>query len=112
MSALGRERMCADGKEQAGIWASAFRQLDIANMIGLLFASMLMPMYGKLIANKQPVEHIVKLSVNLLLPISVAVSTVAVMYSDPIMSLLYHLCAYFCTTHRLISCMVFDVYLL
>lgn len=84
------ERMCADGKEQTGIWASAFRQLDIANMIGLLFASMLMPMYGKLIAQKQPVEHIVKLSVNLLLPISVAVSTVAVMYSDPIMSLLYH----------------------
>lgn len=84
------ERMCSDGKEQAGIWASAFRQLDIANMIGLLFASMLMPMYGKLIAQKQSVEHIVKLSVNLLLPISIAVSTVAVLYSEPIMSLLYH----------------------
>lgn len=83
------ERWCSDGKEQAAIWASAFRQLDMANMLGLMFATMLLPMYGNMLARKQNVQPIVKLCVNLLLPASVGVAVAGVLYSSEIMQLLY-----------------------
>lgn len=82
-------RLSVDGKEQADIWASAFRLLDMANMFGLMFATMLLPMYGRMIAHKQDLQPIVKLCTNLLLPVSFVVATVCIYFSDDIMLLLY-----------------------
>ena len=71
------ERICVDGKDQAGIWAAAFRWLDMANILGLMFATMLLPLFGRMLANKSDVQPIVKLCVNLLLPFSCMVAVVA-----------------------------------
>ena len=84
------ERMCRDGKEQAGIWAAAFRLLDQTNMFGLMFATMLLPMFGRMLAHKENVQPMVKLSVNMMLPLSVIVAVAGVFYSAPIMHLLYY----------------------
>ena len=84
------ERMCPDGKVQAGIWAAAFRLLDQTNMFGLMFATMLLPMFGRMLAHKENVQPMVKLSVNMMLPLSVIVAVAGVFYSAPIMHLLYH----------------------
>ncbi|NDC40387.1 MAG: hypothetical protein EBZ77_02395 [Chitinophagia bacterium] len=83
------ERLCADGKAQADIWASAFRLLDMANILGLMFATMLLPLYGRMIAQKEDVQPIVKLCVNMLLPFSVTVALCGIGYSREIMVLLY-----------------------
>jgi len=83
------ERMCADGKVQADIWASAFRLLDMANILGLVFASMLLPLYGRMLSQKENVEPIVKLCVNLLLPFSFIVALGGIFFSRDIMLLLY-----------------------
>ncbi|MGK0363998.1 MAG: O-antigen/teichoic acid export membrane protein [Saprospiraceae bacterium] len=45
------EKMLPDGDNQAGIYAAAFRLLDACNMIGFLFAGILMPMFSKLLAD-------------------------------------------------------------
>jgi O-antigen/teichoic acid export membrane protein len=84
------ERICADGKDQAGIWAAAFRWLDMANILGLMFATMLLPLFGRMLAQKNDVQPIVKLCVNLLLPLSCMVAIAGVFYSGNIMELLYH----------------------
>jgi O-antigen/teichoic acid export membrane protein len=83
------ERLSANGKEQAGIFAAAFRILDMVNMVGLMFATMLLPLYGRMIAEKLSVQPIVKLCVNMMLPLSMAVSVICIFFGNDIMTLLY-----------------------
>lgn len=88
--AMMLERICRSEKEQADIWASAFRLLDMANMFGLMFASMLLPVYGRMIGERQNVQPIVKLCANILIPASFIVVVGGVLFSADIMHLLYH----------------------
>jgi len=84
------ERMTADGKHQAGIWAAAFRLLDMANILGLMFATMLLPVFGRMLARKEDVQPIVKLCVNMMVPFAVMVAVAALYFGGDIMYLLYH----------------------
>ena len=84
------ERICPDGKDQAGIWAAAFRLLDQVNMFGLMFATILLPMFGRMLSQKTDVSQIVKLCVNILLPLSFMVGVAGIFFSADIMHLLYH----------------------
>lgn len=84
------DRLCINiDKEQAGIYAAAYRLLDVGNMVGIMFALMLLPLFGRMIAQKQDVQPIVKLCVNLLLPISFLVAIGGVLFSSEIMHFLY-----------------------
>ena len=83
------ERICHDGKAQADIWASAFRLLDMATMFGLMFATMLLPLYGRMLSEKKDVQPIVKLCTNMLLPVSFVVAIAGIFFSNDIMHLLY-----------------------
>jgi O-antigen/teichoic acid export membrane protein len=84
------ERLCTDGKAQAGIWAAAFRLLDMANIFGLMFATMLLPLFGRMLAQKDDVQPIIKLCVNMMLPFSVMVAIASWFFGGDIMYLLYH----------------------
>ncbi|MBS1588069.1 MAG: oligosaccharide flippase family protein [Bacteroidetes bacterium] len=81
------ERLTND--EQAGIYAAAYRLLDVGNMFGLMFAGMLLPIFGRMLAEKKSVQPIVQLCVNLLLPVSLLVSVAAIYFCEDIMHLLY-----------------------
>ncbi len=84
------ERLCGpDGKEQAGIYAEGYRLLDIANQFGLMFATMLLPLFGRMLSEKQSVQPIVKLCVNILLPVSLMIAAASIFFGVPIMHLLY-----------------------
>jgi O-antigen/teichoic acid export membrane protein len=84
------ERLCGDGKNQAGIWGAAFRLLDMVNILGLMFATMLLPMFGRMLSQKNNVQPIVKLCVNMMLPFSVMVGVAGIFFANDIMHLLYH----------------------
>ncbi len=78
------------GAEQAGIYTASYRLLDVSiNMFGSMFAAVLLPLFGKMLAEKQDVNQIVTLCVNIMLPISFIVSVAAAFYGAPIMHLLY-----------------------
>jgi O-antigen/teichoic acid export membrane protein len=77
------------GNNQAGIYASGFRLLDAANMIAYLFAVLLIPIFSKLIKQKESVEPILKLAFTLLITISIIVSVGSYFYSYELMELLY-----------------------
>ncbi len=87
MDAMLIERL--SGATEAGRYAAAYRLLDVGQMFGLTFASLLLPLYGKLFAEKKPVHTLVQTSANLLLPVSFIVAAVGLFYADPIMTLLY-----------------------
>ncbi|MFV0590056.1 MAG: oligosaccharide flippase family protein [Draconibacterium sp.] len=78
------------GKEQAGIYAQAFRLLDAVSMFGVLFAGLLLPIFSKMIKQKENVGQMVKLSFTLLIVPAIIVAVSSIYYNNQIMSLLYH----------------------
>lgn len=86
------ERLLQDGDYQAGIYASAFRLFDAANnMSGFLFASLLLPIFAKLIKEKLNLVPLVKLSFTILYLLSISVAITSIFYGRDIMSLFYHI---------------------
>lgn len=77
------------GNEQVGVYAQAYRLLDATNQIAYLFAVLLLPLYARMIKQRQQVNDLVKLAFTLLFVASIIVATSAVFYGQPIMRLLY-----------------------
>jgi O-antigen/teichoic acid export membrane protein len=83
-------RLCGNaGKDQVSIYMSAYRLLDVANMLGLMFAGVLLPMFGRMLIQRQDVMPIIKMSVNMLFPVSGLVAVGAYFWSAPVMMHLY-----------------------
>jgi O-antigen/teichoic acid export membrane protein len=89
IDAVMLERMLDDGAEQSGIYAKAFRLLDATNMVAYLFAGLLLPMFARMIKQKQSVEELVKLSFSLLMVPAVIAVGCAFFYALDIMKMLY-----------------------
>ena len=80
-----------DGKLQSGIYASAYRLLEVANnMSGYLFAVLLLPLFSKMIKEKENLSQILKLSFTLIFLLSTTVAISSIFFGHDIMSLLYH----------------------
>lgn len=83
------ERMLPDGKEQAGVYSQAFRIIDAVSMFSYLFATLLLPMFARMIKQRQDITQLVRLSYMLLLVPTILFSICSVFYSQEIMSFLY-----------------------
>ena len=83
------ERMLPDGKEQAGIYAGAYRLLDAANMIGFLFAGLLLPMFARLRKEGGEWKELLIFSLRIILSIAIALSIPVFFWKEEIMILLY-----------------------
>jgi O-antigen/teichoic acid export membrane protein len=84
------ERMLPDGKEQAGIYAQGFRILDAVSMFAFLFASLLLPMFSKMIKQKESIHNLTLFSFLLLIVPTIGISFSAYFYRVEIVELLYH----------------------
>ena len=95
MSAINRqdafllERLHTNGDHEAGVYASAYRLLDAANMVCYLVAAFLLP-YVARNWNKGEVKRVVALSRNLLLVMATGVIAFVLIYAWPLQKLLYH----------------------
>jgi O-antigen/teichoic acid export membrane protein len=82
------ERMLKDGKYEAGVYAASYRFLDVSNNVtGVLFAGILLPLFGSMLAKKEQVQPLVKLSLNLLLPVALTAMFIAIFFGQDIMHL-------------------------
>lgn len=77
------------GATENGLFAEAFRILDMLNMLGYLFAGMLLPMFARMMANKEAIHALLRNSTNILMSISIAATAWAVIYARETMHLLY-----------------------
>lgn len=84
------ERMLPNGKEQAGIYAQAFRILDAVSMFAFLFAALLLPMFAKMIKLRQSIEQMTQFSYSLLIIPGIVLAASSFIYRDNIMYLLYN----------------------
>lgn len=83
------ERMLPDGAYHAGIYAQGFRFFEAANMIAYLFAALLLPIFSKMIKQKQAVENLLRLSFQLLLSGAVILGITCWFYSRQILEFRY-----------------------
>lgn len=78
-----------EGAAQSGIYAQAYRLLDATNMIAVLFAGLLLPMFARMIKQRDSVEELVKLAFTLLFTPAIIVGVGCYNYSEELMSMLY-----------------------
>lgn len=85
------ERLLPDplGKEQAGIYWHSFRLLDAVSMFGVLFAGLLLPIFAKMIKQKESVGQMVQLSYTLLIVPAIIIAVSSIYYNSEIMDVLY-----------------------
>ncbi|MBO7491697.1 MAG: polysaccharide biosynthesis C-terminal domain-containing protein [Bacteroidales bacterium] len=74
---------------QAGIYASAFRLLDALVMIAYLFSVILLPLFSKMLKEKENVVPIVRTAFSLLYLYAVTMVVVLSVYREPVMQILY-----------------------
>ncbi len=82
-------RMLTDGDYQNGVYYGAYRFLDAANMIGFLFAGLLLPMFARMLKDKEDFSQLLVFSFKTLFTGTVVVSVFSFFYQMEIMDLLY-----------------------
>lgn len=83
------ERMLPNGNYYSGIYAQAFRLIDAFGVFAYLFSTLLLPIFSKMIKDKDDLENMLKKSALILLaPVLILISSVC-FYSKDIMYILY-----------------------
>ncbi len=90
MDAVMLERLLPDGEHEAGVYASAYRLLDASNMIGYLFATLLLPMFARLLAAREPIRPLVETSFKLIMTGAWTLSLAVFFFREEIAYWLYH----------------------
>ncbi len=96
------ERLLPDGSTQAGIYAQSFRLLDAMSQFSLLFATLLLPIFSRMLKNKENVSELVQFSFFLIITPAVIFVASSIFYGDEIISLLYR-------EHNEVSTKVFKI---
>ncbi len=84
------EKLLPDGKFEAGVYASAYRILDASNMIGFLFAGLLLPMFARMLKIKERIEPLVESSLQMIWTGAITLCVVCYFFQENIMLLLYN----------------------
>lgn len=91
MDSVMLERMlpAGVGAEQSGIYASAFRLLDVLTMVAYLFSVILLPLFSKMLKQKENILPVVRTSFSLLFLFSVSAVVVLYVYREPVIQAFY-----------------------
>lgn len=79
-----------NGNQEVGYYAAAYRIIDALNMIAVLFAGLLYPIFSKSIKSSVDVSKLIKTSFSILVLPAIIVTIVSIVYSKELMHLLYH----------------------
>lgn len=80
------ERMLPDGKEEAAIYARGYRFFEAFNMVGYLFAGLLLPIFARLLKKKEDVSEILHFSFKLILTFAISVGVLSFFFQEEIIA--------------------------
>lgn len=83
------ERILADGARQSGIYYQAYRLITAANMIGVLFSGLLLPMFARLLKAREGIGELLAFSFQVLFAMLMIACVNVVFFREPIMVALY-----------------------
>ncbi len=78
-----------EGDLQSGIYSAAFRMLDAGQNFAYLFSVLLLPLFSKMIKEKQAVGKLLRLSFSIIISGSLIIAVTAFFYSKELMLLMY-----------------------
>lgn len=84
------ERLLPEGRVQAGIYAHSFRLLDMLQNYGYLFALILLPMFARMLKNRESVGQLVHIAYVLIIIPAIMVSVASVVYGNELIRFLYN----------------------
>ncbi len=83
-------KMLPNGDMQTGVYVAAYRFLDAASMLPILFATLFYPIICNIISDQVKVRTLVNNSISALIPITLIIAMGSWFYRSQIMELLYH----------------------
>lgn len=91
------ERMLPNGAFEAGVYYQGFRFFEAFNMIGYLFAGLLLPLFSRMLGPKagtgslgrEGLDPLVNMAFKLVLTGSLAIAVIGSLYANEVMGLLY-----------------------
>ncbi len=89
LDAVMLERLLPNGTYEAGVYASAYRLLDAANMVGALFAGLLLPMFARLLKAQIPTRPLTDLAFRLIMTLALTTAVSCTTFRHQLMNLLY-----------------------
>ena len=89
MDVIMIEKMLDQGAHHAGVYGAAYRMLDASNMVGYLFATLLLPMLSRMLKQGEDVNQLVGLGYKLIFAGSVGLAASTFFFQEEIMYLLY-----------------------
>ncbi len=78
------ERMLPNGKQEAAIYARGYRFFEALNMVGYLFAGLLLPIFAKLIKDKESIHDILYFAFKLIMSFSISAGIISFFYQAEI----------------------------
>ncbi len=88
------EWLIPDGRFHAGVYAASYRLLDAFNMVGYLFAGLLLPMFSRLLStpgSRAEIPPLLRLSLQLVWAGTVTLAVSCFFFQQEIMALMYPL---------------------
>ena len=89
MDSVMLERLLDDKGLATGIYANGYRLLDAVNVLGYLFAVLLLPMFAKLLGDRADVTLLTKTATGILLTLATTVTLLCWVYAGDIMGFVY-----------------------
>lgn len=84
------ERILPNGEIDAGVYAQSYRILDAASNFSVLFATLLLPMFSRMIGTGENVIDLLRTAFTIVAVLAVAFTTTCFAFSKPIIEILYH----------------------
>ena len=84
------ERLLPDGDTQTGIYAHGYRILDASSQYALLFATLLLPMFARMLVKKENVAQLVKVSFLMLVIPAIVIAVNFSFFRNDIIYVLYN----------------------
>lgn len=84
------ERLLPNGDHEAGVYAQSFRLLDASSQFALLFSTLLLPIFAKMLKQKEPINELANFSFLLILTPGLILVIVSIFFRTEIMDLLYN----------------------
>jgi O-antigen/teichoic acid export membrane protein len=84
------DKLLPDGKIQAGLYAQAYRMIDVFLNFLFLFTTLLLPLFSKVLSKKEDINPLVKLGSKIMFVPAILLISVCVVYNREIMTFMYH----------------------
>lgn len=89
--AIMLERLLPNGKEETALYAQGYRFFEAFNMLGFLFAGLLLPLFSRLIKQKESLDDLLFTSFKILFSASVIIALAAFLTKTEIIAWRYDL---------------------